>query len=561
MVKLSIGFSILVGLVAFGILCFAQPEAYAAEVVDTDIALVEDVDGSIHAAIATPDGFLSRAACAFYQRYPDRYDAIFVFTTVPQNFMTNVQYGWPVQQTETGIGRGDQPYDGSAAFCSNGRLLQAVKMGDINMLPNNPDDLYTGIPMYALTGIQLMAHEFGHHWLAAIEYDKGDGNGHHCMVRGYEPTSEEPEEGTCDGGKPGDFNQHWSYFFNSRSVMYGSFIEEIEPGKFRMWYENPKYSELDQYLMGLRSPSEVGPMFHIIPNDGDGLLGSASLPMMPGTEKIVEGVRKDFTIEDVIRAIGPRNPPTSECHWKGVFILLYTQQYPYNDIYVQKLVTYANRWQEFYSWATDGRGSFDVTIDGRGEGTATCPAPQSDGDYDWDEDTDLPNDGDIDDLDSAQEWESAESETCTTGSRRCDGDLLVECRDSSHWVIVERCGLNGQICQNGQCIDETDGDFEATDTSSEKESTEAEAAGCISGERRCMGSRVYVCNSGSWVFAEDCGDLSCQSGECVNGADEEVSGTGSEPKESDGSGCMAGAAADVFWLIALVWIWKRSRKR
>lgn len=333
-----------------------------------EVALVEDADGSINNAIVTPNIYLSKAACAFYQSHPDRYDALVVFTSIPQNFMTNVQQGWTVKQYQQGIGR--IAYDQTAAFCSpSGRLRMTVKMGDLNILPANPDDRYTGIPFYALSGIQLLAHEFGHHWLAAVTFKKEDGI-RHCLLRGYEPSGE-PQPGDCDGYEPGGFNQHWSYYFNSGSLMYGSMIEDQGGGSFRLTYNDPRYSPLDQYLMGLRGPEEVGPLFLVVTGD---LTGSASMPIQPGQSATVQGTRLDFSVQDIIRAEGARVPEREPCHWKAAFLIVHAAGTPPTAAEIERVERYRLRWEQFYDEATDHRGSFDTTLAGAGAGTPTCPA-------------------------------------------------------------------------------------------------------------------------------------------------------------------------------------------
>lgn len=351
-----------------------------AEVGPYDVALVADEDGSLGdmQTLGMPNVYLQKVACAFYAKYPDQFDAIFVFTTYPLNFITNVQQGWPVKNLAKGIGR---PLLNSAPqFCSyDSRLRQAVKMGDLNVLPNDPDATYTGIPWYALSGIELMAHEFGHHWLASVTFMKEDGV-KHCLIRGYEPSGE-AQPGECDGYQEMDFNQHWSYYYNSQSVMYGSFIEDLGGGQFEVSYNGPKFSQLDQYLMGLRLPEDVEPQFLV---DMEDEIGSSSLPIQPGNTAAIEGTRIDFTVEDVIRSEGERVPALDECHWKGALIIVHPLGQIPTPAQRQKVADYGQRFEEFYDWATDGRGSFDMTIDGSGTGSPGCSGtitPQPDKDF------------------------------------------------------------------------------------------------------------------------------------------------------------------------------------
>lgn len=348
---------------------------YAADV--GEIAIIEDTDGKIMEAIAMPDQYLARVACKFYQNHPDIYQAIFVFSDIPLNSITNVQQGWPVQSISKGIGRelpNGQLYNQTAKFCSkNGVLRQAVKMGDIAKLPNNPDDRYTGIIGYPLSGIELMGHEFGHQWLVGIRAKTAEGK-YLCQIRGYEPAGE-PKKGDCEWDTSiDDYNQHWSYYFNSdASLMYGSRIKDLGNGKFEISYDNPKYSELDQYLMGLRTQEEVDPskLFYI--DDGKGNNGSASLPIQPGKTAIISGTKVLFTVADIVRAMGERIPQREPCHWKGAFIIVHKAGSPPSQSTIDKVDRYRKRWESFYAYATDNRGSFDTTLDGRGEGTPTCP--------------------------------------------------------------------------------------------------------------------------------------------------------------------------------------------
>jgi len=458
------------------LLCIPPAMSFA-EVDFWDVALVEDVDGSLGdmQTLAMPNVYLQKVACAFYDKHPDNFDAIFVFTTYPLNFITNVQQGWPVQNFSQGIGR--PLTNQSAQFCSyDTRLRQAVKMGDINILPNDPDDQYTGIPWYALSGIELMAHEFGHQWLAAVTFMKEDGV-KHCFLRGYEPTGE-GEPGECDGLQESDYNQHWSYYFDSRSVMYGSFIEDLGNGQFELSYNDPKYSPLDQYLMGLRLPEDVGPLFLVDVGD-DAVVSSASLPIQPGKTDTIEGTRVDFTAQDVIRAEGPRDPPLEPCHWKGALIIVHPYGEPASDAARNRVVAYGNRFEEFYAWATDGRGSFDLTLDGSGTGTEGCPGSSSPvPDQNFPERPDMAQPEPMPDVIAPEEDQGPVGETpavtgddgvgdggmtdgggneagplCTPDTLLCHPyeNLVVRCNATGDgWTTEEDCGGDA-LCDGGMC--------------------------------------------------------------------------------------------------------------
>jgi len=473
----------------------AAPLAASAGITKADIALVEDTDGKITESAFLMDQYLRAAACRFYEDHPDQYDAIFVFSIVPLDFFGNTQQGWPVKQDEKGIGR--MLYNQTASFCAKkGRLSQAVKMGAIDTMPDNPDDLYKGIPMYTLSGIELMGHEFGHHWMAAVTFAHEDGI-KHCLLRGHEPTGE-PKPGDCDGYEETEYNQHWAYYFNSGGVMYGNNIIDLGGGQFRIWNEAFKYGPLDQYLMGIRFPEEVGPLF--IADPGDGSVSSPSIAAPKNKEQTFSGTRIDFTVDDVIRSVGPREPMPDACHWKGAILAVHAKNKLPSAKQLDKLVAYGNRWEEWYAFATDNRGSFDMTLAGSGTGTADCPGtavdppePLPDRPADeppeaipdasqpvevWDpgagEDAQQPpaDPGAAQDVAAPEPGadpgaEAAASDvpaadrpgatelpaTCKPGDFACSGARAMKCSATGHgWVLYQDCENDGKVCAEGMCI-------------------------------------------------------------------------------------------------------------
>lgn len=352
------------------ILLLATPAvAQAADV--GEIAVIAD-PGNVLDAIAFPTStYLERASCAFYQSHSDTYDLLFVFTNKPLNGFTRGQSGWAVKRAARGLGRDLWP-DRGDEFCSP-RLRHAVKMGDIGSFADDPEAPYTGVVGFTLNGVQLMAHELGHQWMAAVSFLDPSGQ-RRCLLRGFtggdEPTSLPPDQ-LCDGHPVSAFNLHWSYYFSTGSVMYGNELRDLGDGRFEVSSPHPKYSPLDQYLMGLRDPSEVPPMFLVLqPLDGS----SSEFPLPPGQTEIVEGERLDFTIQDVIRAEGPRDPPRDVCHLKAAFLLIHEPNTPPTAAEIARVDRYRQHFEAFYAEATDRRGSMDTTLSGQGPGTPECPA-------------------------------------------------------------------------------------------------------------------------------------------------------------------------------------------
>jgi hypothetical protein len=345
-----------------------------------EIALVPD-DGTIISQAFWLANFVEHAACAFYRTHDDNYDAIFVWTSAQLNMLTRTQQGWPTYAPAQGIGR-DSWFDLRSSFCAH-RLRQAVKMSDIDSFADDPDAQYNGAFGFTLTGAQLMGHEFGHQFLAGVTFMGTDGI-RHCLIRGFESSGSDsensgripPANSECDGHTNPDFNLHWSYYFNSDSVMYGNHIEDLGGGTFRFTNPSPKYGPLDQYLMGLRDPSEVGPMFLVDVGDVAGA-SSAAFPLGAQDSAMVSGSRLDFTVQDVIRAEGARMPARDRCHWKAAFIIVHPPNEPPTPQQIARVDRYRQRWETWYDDATDHRGSFDTTLAGTGLGTSSCPATQT----------------------------------------------------------------------------------------------------------------------------------------------------------------------------------------
>jgi hypothetical protein len=112
---------------------------------------------------------------------------------------------------------------------------------------------------------------------------------------------------------------HWSYFMNSGlSPVEGNAWSEIMPGVFRTVTAPIRFSHLDLYLMGVLPASAVEPFYVIAEPDVMGQLDNngqvinrASPPEGFGFSPnpiTIRGRRVDYTIDDVIRANGPRVP-------------------------------------------------------------------------------------------------------------------------------------------------------------------------------------------------------------------------------------------------------------
>jgi hypothetical protein len=119
---------------------------------------------------------------------------------------------------------------------------------------------------------------------------------------------------------------HWSYFFNSGgSPMEGNAWLESTPGTFTTQRPSFRFSDLDLYLMGLIPPDQVRPSFLIAePTMVPSRITRDSPPEYYNRQVTLRGRRVTITIDDIVRANGPRNPawPTASRDLDVVGVLL-----------------------------------------------------------------------------------------------------------------------------------------------------------------------------------------------------------------------------------------------
>lgn len=359
-----------------------------------DLVVVKDPGGAITglltpgaAIIPSPQEQFCRAAYNTARNLlPDDYDGVFTFSTYEGwSDLSNVWMGPPVRADATGIGRADAPW---IASYNSTRLGQCVFMGTLGhtagfvpgtvgaeALPPDPDADWSpsiGIPIpgfSSLTGIEMLGHEYGHHWLLGLDFDLADGRGRQSYIRAT--TGQNPES-----GDPGHPNQHYSDLADSRSVMYGECITPLDGGSYLFQGCPRKYSHVDQYLMGLRGPGEVSPMLVLedlaAPGQGTDSLG------MSRTASRTQGnlLPHEVGAADIIRAMGPRVPayPSTQRCWRVAFIVvLGPGETSVPAAMLQKVQRYQQRWTPWFDYATDGRGAMETRL-----GNYPCPNPEVD---------------------------------------------------------------------------------------------------------------------------------------------------------------------------------------
>ncbi len=296
---------------------------------------------------------INKAGPVFYSIYPDEYDALVFFTTKPLFGLNDPKQAFITKADIKGIGY-DVTINNPSQVGSAGRLMVSAVVGNLASFPDDPQGVFSIIP---IKGVEVIAHEIAHRWLAYIKVDHDDGMGPRDILRDYVNESA---------------GNHWSCWFNTEgSVQYGGTLTDNGDGTFTDTFGPRKFSQLDQYLMGIRAPEEVDPMYYV--RVGYSLNGCPDVLGQPGTTRTYTGQKVEFGIEDIIRANGPREPASSPCHLKVGFVLVHHPDFYPLPAELEKVERYRTALEQWWITATDGRGSIDTDINRCGTGTAQCP--------------------------------------------------------------------------------------------------------------------------------------------------------------------------------------------
>jgi uncharacterized protein (TIGR03437 family) len=241
---------------------------------------------------------------SFYRSHEDAYDAVILFNDLDMDASEgSLAHAYTVRNEVHGIG--EYIYDIGERFGSPRRLSLFANMGALSDYPASPAAPISGLPHSSL--LTILAHELGHRFLA------------------YTPFMD-PETGLLSDAILGRQFAHWSFYFNSgASVLEGNAIRDNGEGttpRFETTAATQTYSFLDQYLMGLRDPSEVPATFVVADPTATRALGNAARTPEVGVE--FDGVRKEIRVEHIIDAVGERRPDTSvsQRHFRQAFVLL-----------------------------------------------------------------------------------------------------------------------------------------------------------------------------------------------------------------------------------------------
>ncbi len=285
---------------------------------------------------------ISEAALSrlFFRTHPDEFDSLVVF--LGYNYSIPGAYAYELNIKNEIEGIGYEQVDYAQDYGSQGRLRSFVLMGSLNggNYPYPSDPTVKAFRTY--NTLELIAHEVAHRWLAYPRVLNGTASTFDLL--------------RSDKG-------HWSFFLNANaSLMEGNTIDDrgVTKGNARFMTVDVtnRYSELDLYLMGYGRQEDVPPAFFV--ESPSGTFNTVdTLPYLGAT---FGGTRKDFTIEDVIGANGPRIPSVLQSPkvYRQAFILLVQrgQQVPLDQ--VAKLQKIRDQFVPYFNRLTGGTG-YSVT--------------------------------------------------------------------------------------------------------------------------------------------------------------------------------------------------------
>jgi len=277
----------------------------------------------------------------FYASHPDDFDMLVVFgaSLIPYNVTGGpFSYYKPIRNDAHGIGQGVGTFHGGPrAFGSQGRLQGFLNMNTLAQYPEDPERIFRDGLYSPLT---LLARETGRRWIAYVRFNDG-GN-----------------ESSALRGRSGE----WSFFLDTEaSVMGGNNWVDNGDGTFESLEAVMRYSALDQYLMGVRSPRDVPEFFLIIPPEGYTRRFPSSPPevgiIVPGTSKVI-------TLRQIAEVEGWRSPayPRAPSLFRQAFLLIVPQGETVSVSDLEKLDRLRTEWEIFFRIATGGRARISTRL-------------------------------------------------------------------------------------------------------------------------------------------------------------------------------------------------------
>lgn len=286
------------------------------------------------------------AARRFYETHDDSYDYLVFYNSMGVPAGPGV-VAYELTLRSNGEGYGDTNVDIGASYGSPRRLQAVLNVGPTSQYPLDPRAPVPSRGVVGDTPLSILAHEAGHLWLALVSVPH-------------------PTSSTALPPMLGAQLAHWAFPFHSdASFLEGNRIADSGPEanpRFRSTATVERYSQLDQYLMGLRDPGEVEPFFAVL-NSGN----SNSRPPQAGLQ--FNGTRLDISVDDLIRVAGRRTPDSTvaQRHFRMAFILVVPEGSTVSEgspeaAALAQVERYRAEFGPFFERATDFRATLDTSL-------------------------------------------------------------------------------------------------------------------------------------------------------------------------------------------------------
>jgi len=278
----------------------------------------------------------------FYLAHSDSFDTVYVWTDFAFDNGLGIAREFNVRNNTSGIGL--RFFDRGAAYGSPARLSSIIAVGNQDDWPQDPQAHVAGLN----SAISIVCHEQGHRWLVYVHF---------------------VADGQVKDDLLGRDNSHWSFLADTRTTADGSFSSLMEGnawrdsggGTFTTIESAVNYfTPLDQYLMGLRRPEDVGEIPYLA---ADAQLKDLLHEKSPFSGFSMTAASKKTSIAQIVACEGPRIPDatTAPKHFRIAFILLSEQGSTPNPV-LDKISGYRDSLVKYFSAATGGRGSLDASL-------------------------------------------------------------------------------------------------------------------------------------------------------------------------------------------------------
>ena len=272
----------------------------------------------------------------FYSHFPDVYFQLVFFTNFAQT-MGGFANEMNIKNDVTGLGLGI--FDSSSQYGSGGVLESRCNMNQLSAWVTDPYNRFFSKGNNFLT---IMGQEAGHRWGAFTLFDAGGGPSNLILGRS---------------------DAHWSYYVDvDHSSLEGGNWVSTGGANYMCPTTIDFFSELDEYLFGLRTPDEVKDFFYISSaSNNQPAARSVGTPLMGAT---ASGTFTPVTVENVIAAEGARTPVEADENkdLRQGFIFLLKKGTSPTQAELDKIAGFRRAWEEYFERSCDGRLTCNTSL-------------------------------------------------------------------------------------------------------------------------------------------------------------------------------------------------------